>query len=623
MQLFKLFTLGTLIALLFSGCFSDFKDDIELAKEDDPELFNPIDCAFDDSDIRCAEVNENTESKCTDGFDNDFNGLVDCYDPGCGSLVRCQDGQENTALLCDDDIDNDEDGKTDCIDESCKIFSFCEDPAENSLKECTDKEDNDNDGKIDCDDLPCKSFIVCQEPLENTGVQCNDGVDNDQDGLVDCDDKEFCKDYVWCQEPLENTAAQCADGKDNDGDGLFDCDDITVDCEDEIECDTEQTCATFAVCQFFENTEALCSDGEDNDFNGQQDCGDEACADLLICDSREVTMAQCQDGIDNDDNGDTDCDDRQCQQYSFCAENNSKSCSDGVDNDGDTFVDCDDDECLVFPVCGFTAFSCLPEGYEPPEAIPFEIVVYDKNGGDFAVTDAQSAKCPGISDEDGVERLVHTASEGMVRTTLSSEGLPALAKNVCTNSTLGSWWTKTGTAKNVELSFTHTGDNVYSFRTAIEGFFPLDDCIDGGSEMDILADSLIVGKTCSVSQAARNYGFAGHISREFYYVAAGADEQNFKFSGDDDVFVFLNDQLILDIGGVHKPVKGEFNLENAVNYINSNSETREDSVQTGDIVKFDFFIAERRKTGSQADITINIPCLTAGTGVLDSTTVDQ
>ncbi|MGL1935862.1 MAG: fibro-slime domain-containing protein [Fibrobacterales bacterium] len=622
MQHIKLITLGALITLLFFGCWADFKDDIEVAQDEDPEIFNPINCAMDDSDVRCLEVNENSEPDCKDGIDNDFNGLVDCYDPGCGAMDFCKDGQENTALLCKDEIDNDDDGKIDCIDESCKTFQFCEDPEENSLRECTDGVDNDDDDLVDCDDQPCKYFIVCQEQLENTGVQCNDGQDNDKDGLVDCDDKEFCKDYVWCQEPLENTAAQCADGIDNDGDDLIDCEDITVDCTDALDCDTLQTCATFAVCQVYENTETLCSDGKDNDLNGYIDCGDEGCADLLICDSREVTMSQCQDGIDNDDNGDMDCDDRQCQQYSFCAENNSKSCSDKLDNDGDGLVDCLDDECLVFPVCGLTAFSCLPEGYEPPETIPFEIVVYDKTGGDFAVTDAQAAKCPGIVDEDDVERLVHTASLGMVRTTLSNDGLPVYAKNVCTNSSIGTWWSKTGTAKNVELSFTHTGDNVYSFRTAIEGFFPLDGCVDGGSEEDILADTLITGKTCAVAEASRNYGFAGHLSREFYYVAAGADEQNFKFSGDDDVFVFLNDRLILDIGGVHKPVKGEFNLENAVKYINSLSTTRDDSLQTGDIAKFDFFIAERRRTGSQADITINIPCLTAGIGARDTTTVD-
>ncbi|MGL1901214.1 MAG: fibro-slime domain-containing protein [Fibrobacterales bacterium] len=613
----------------------------------------------DSSDTR-YEVREDSYYTCQDSLDNDSNGLVDCYDPGCGAFIFCHIPSENTALLCNDSVDNDGDGKIDCLDESCKIFQFCDDPAENSLRECTDLLDNDGDDLIDCDDLPCKAYAVCQEalenttlqcadgidndedglvdcddneycknfswcqePLENTAQQCFDGIDNDEDGLVDCDDNEYCKNFSWCQEPLENTAQQCADGIDNDGDGLFDCEDITVNCTDALNCDTLQTCATFAVCQRYENTEALCSDGEDNDNNGYIDCGDEGCADLILCDSREVTAAQCQDGIDNDDNGDTDCDDRQCQQYSFCAENNSQSCSDGIDNDGDTLVDCDDDECLVFPVCGIQPFTCLSQGYELPETIVFDIVVYDKpEAGDFSLTNTQSAQCPGIVDEDGIERPVHEASTGMVKGTLSSDGLPVLATNVCTNSTIGTWWSKTGAAKNVELAFTHTGDNVYSFRTAGEGFFPLDGCIDGGSEMDIIADTLIIGKTCAVSGASRNYGFSAHLTREFYYVENGAEDQNFSFSGDDDVFVFINDQLILDIGGVHKPVTGQFNLKGAVAYINNLSVNRNDSIKTGDIVKFDLFIAERRKTGSQVDIMINIPCLTVGLGALDTITVD-
>ncbi|MFB5601048.1 MAG: LamG-like jellyroll fold domain-containing protein, partial [Nitrososphaeraceae archaeon] len=89
---------------------------------------------------------------CTDGIDNDGDGLIDINDPDCQSPENCTDG-----------IDNDGDGLIDINDPDCQSPEVCDDGI-----------DNDGDGLIDINDPDCQS-------PEN----CTDGIDNDGDGLID------------------------------------------------------------------------------------------------------------------------------------------------------------------------------------------------------------------------------------------------------------------------------------------------------------------------------------------------------------------------------------------------------------------------------------------------------
>jgi|GEM_PF-7133161 len=68
----------------------------------------------------CAAT-ENNAYLCSDGFDNNANGLIDCADPACAGIGNCQ----ATETSCNDDIDNNANGLVDCMDPSCYSNPSC------------------------------------------------------------------------------------------------------------------------------------------------------------------------------------------------------------------------------------------------------------------------------------------------------------------------------------------------------------------------------------------------------------------------------------------------------------------------------------------------------------------
>jgi fibro-slime domain-containing protein len=92
-----------------------------------------------------------------------------------------------------------------------------------------------------------------------------------------------------------------------------------------------------------------------------------------------------------------------------------------------------------------------------------------------------------------------------------------------------------------------------------------------------------------------NYSFAMEIQMDFEY----REGLNFSFNGDDDVFVFINKDLVLELGGPHTPVSDSFNLD--APYFKSDL-----GLVQGEDALFSFFYAERNATGSNIQITTNL-----------------
>ncbi|MEZ4466405.1 MAG: hypothetical protein R3F43_18610 [bacterium] len=153
---------------------------------------------------------------CSDGRDNDADGLIDLNDPGCEDAE--DDDEENPALpACSNRLDDDQDMLIDLDDPGCADADD-DDEFNEPLPACSNRLDDDGDGRIDAADPGCEG------PDDNDEVNpplCDDGVDNDDDGLVDLAD-------TGCTGPTDDDEADppevpaCADGIDNDEDGFID-----------------------------------------------------------------------------------------------------------------------------------------------------------------------------------------------------------------------------------------------------------------------------------------------------------------------------------------------------------------------------------------------------------------
>lgn len=112
-------------------------------------------------------------------------------------------------------------------------------------------------------------------------------------------------------------------------------------------------------------------------------------------------------------------------------------------------------------------------------------------------------------------------------------------------------------------------DGVYTYQN--DAFFPIDGQLFGNE-----------GRTHN-----QHFTFEAHSS--FTYQPG----QSFTFIGDDDVWVFINDQRVIDLGGVHQQLTGTVDLDTL-------------GLTEGEEYQFDFFFAERNTFESHFRIETSI-----------------
>lgn len=135
--------------------------------------------------------------------------------------------------------------------------------------------------------------------------------------------------------------------------------------------------------------------------------------------------------------------------------------------------------------------------------------------------------------------------------------------------------------KEMALTETVPGSGVFVFESAT--FFPLsaDEGFGAGPQ----------------GGQGRNYLFTTEIHLTFTYLR----NQTFKFRGDDDLWVFINNKLALDLGSMHNPAEGVIDFD---------AQAAELGITPNNVYRMDVFHAERHTQVSSFRIETNIGCFT-------------
>ena len=182
--------------------------------------------------------------------------------------------------------------------------------------------------------------------------------------------------------------------------------------------------------------------------------------------------------------------------------------------------------------------------------------------------------------------------KGLVEDDLGSDGKPVLVADhdgergmISSASSFDQWFRDTP-GVNISIPYAITLDNgqeeaggLYSFAVEKPNyFFPIDGLGWGDTAVDRNGHS-------------RNFYFTYEIATEFTYIPKDERDYDmvFSFTGDDDVWVYINGKLAVDLGGVHGQAHASVNLDDAAEEL---------GLEEGENYTLDFFFAERHTTES-------------------------
>lgn len=134
--------------------------------------------------------------------------------------------------------------------------------------------------------------------------------------------------------------------------------------------------------------------------------------------------------------------------------------------------------------------------------------------------------------------------------------------------------------KTLELTETPPGSGTYAYSSS--SFFPLTN--DEGFGITPPGQS-------------HNFLFTTELHLVFQYIGG----QKFQFRGDDDMWIFVNNHIALDLGSMHAAADGTIDFD---------AQATDLQISPGNAYAMDIFHAERHTSASNFSVQTNIACFT-------------
>ena len=287
-----------------------------------------------------------------------------------------------------------------------------------------------------------------------------------------------------------------------------------------------------------------------------------------------------------------------------------EACDDGNTKDGDG---CSHD-CVLE-----SGFSCVDATTNPPNQLNLlvtyrDLISFPVNGStrhpDFEIF-AGMGVTPLL-----VRPTLDTAGKPVMDGRCTQAGVTAICpydQQLTTTANFNQWYHDApGVNVNVPgaLLLPRLANGSYVFDSAGRGFYPID---NKGWTAPPVKEALHMADQIVNDGGDHNFGFTTEIHYFFQYRGG----ESLTFSGDDDVWIFINRGLALDLGGLHSPLQRTLNVDQSAGAL---------GLAVGGLYEIALFHAERHSGGSNFKLTLtgfaptSSTCRSAcGDGVVAST----